>query len=147
MSALTRREHRGLIPDLMDWLESPYAVLHPLAGQTMRMEEGVEDGRYVVRVEAPGIDPEKQAEIRVSRGFLAIRAEREEGMESPHRSEFRYGTFRRHVALPANADENDVEATYDRGIIEVSFGLKAKDEAERAGRTIPIRVAQHIKPS
>jgi HSP20 family protein len=146
MSALTRREHRGLIPDLIDWLESPY-VLHPLAGQTLRMEEGVEDGRYVVRVEAPGIDPEKQADVTVSRGILAIRTERDQEMESPHRSEFRYGTFRRHVALPANADENDVEATYDKGIIEVTVGLRAEDEGEPAGRTIPIRVAQHIKPS
>jgi HSP20 family protein len=145
MSALTRRDHRSLLPELLDWLEPPYAVLRPLAGQTMRTEEGVENGRYVVRAEMPGIDPEKQAEVRVANGILTIHADRSEEMESPHRSEFRYGSFRRHVPLPANSDENDVEAAYDKGIIEVSIGLKEKEENGDAGRTIPVRLAQHIK--
>jgi HSP20 family protein len=146
MSALTRREGHGL-PDLLDWLEAPHLVLHPLAGQTMRTEEGVEDGRYLVRAEIPGIDPEKQAEVRVSDGILTIHAERNEEMENPRRCEFRYGSFTRHVPLPAGADENDVEAAYDKGILEVSIGLKADDEAARAGRVIPVRLAQHIKPT
>jgi HSP20 family protein len=147
MSALTRRDHRGLLPELLDWLESPYAVLRPLAGQTMRTEEGVENGRYVVRAEMPGIDPGKQAEVRVAKGILTIHADRAEEMENPHRSEFRYGSFRRHIPLPASADENDIEAAYDKGIIEVSIGLRGNEENEHAGRTIPVRLAQNIDPS
>jgi len=147
MSALTRQEHRSLLPELLDWLESPYAALRSLASQTMRTEEGIENGRYLVRAEMPGIDPEKQAEVRVANGILTIRADRAEQMESPHRSEFRYGSFRRQVPLPANADENDVEAAYDKGIIEVSFGLRGNEDSEHAGRTIPVRLAQHIEPS
>jgi HSP20 family protein len=146
MSVLTRKNGRALT-DLFEWFEAPYALVRPFAGQTMRTEEGVENGRYVVRAEMPGIDPEKQAEVTVSKGILTIHAERQEQTENAHRSEFRYGSFTRHVALPASADQADVEASYDRGILEVSVGLKDKDEAQDAGRRIPVRVVEHIKPS
>jgi HSP20 family protein len=146
MSALTRKDGWGL-SDLLELFEPPYPLLRPFAGQTMRVEEGVEDGRYVVRAELPGIDPEKQAEVTLSKGILTIHAERPEGIDGKHRSEFRYGSFTRHVALPASADEADIEASYDHGIIEVSVGLKAKDEAGHSGRRIPVRLVQHIKPT
>jgi HSP20 family protein len=146
MSALTRRDSRALT-DLFEWFEAPYALLRPFAAQTMRTEEGVENGRYVVRAEMPGIDPEKQAEVTVSKGILTIHADRQEEKDSKHRSEFRYGSFTRHVALPASADETDIEACYDKGILEVSVALKAKDEPGNAGRHIPVRLVQHIKPT
>ena len=146
MSALTRRDSRG-ISDLFEWLEAPYALLHPFTGQTMRTEEGVENGRYVVRAEIPGINPEKQAEVTLSAGILTIHAERQEDTDNRHRSEFRYGSFTRHVALPASADEADIEASYDMGILEVSVGLKAKDEPDNAGRRIPVRLVQRVKPT
>jgi HSP20 family molecular chaperone IbpA len=51
------------------------------------------------------------------------------------------------VALPANADERNIEAAYDKGIIEVSIGLRGNKENEHAGHTIPVRLAQHIEPT
>jgi HSP20 family protein len=146
MSALTRKDGWGL-SDLLELFEPPYPLLRPFGGQTMRLEEGVEDGRYVVRAELPGIDPEKQAEVTVSRGILTVHAERPEGTDGKHRSEFRYGSFTRHVALPPSADEADIEASYDQGILEVSVALKAKDQAGHNGRRIPVRLVQHIKPT
>jgi HSP20 family protein len=146
VSALTRRDSR-VMSDLFDWLEAPYALLRPFAGHTMRTEEGVEDGRYVVRAELPGIDPEKQAEVTLSRGILTIHADRQENLDSKHRSEFRYGSFTRRVTLPASADETNIEASYDRGILEVSVGLEANDGSDDAGRRIPIRVLKHIDPT
>jgi len=145
MSAVTGRGSRGLA-EIFGWLEPPYALLHPFAGQPMPIEERVENGRYVVRAEMPGIDPEKQAEVTLARGILTIHAERDSAENSPH-SEFHYGSFTRHVALPESADERDIEACYDSGIIEVSVGLKAKDDAEPGGRRIPVRLNQHIDPT
>jgi HSP20 family protein len=75
----------------------------------------------------------------VSRGILTIHAERQESPENVRRSQFRYGSFTRHVALPARPDESDIEATYDEGILEVSVGLMGKDEAANGGRRIPVR--------
>ena len=51
------------------------------------------------------------------------------------------------MALPASADEADIEASYDKGILEVSVALKAKDEAGHNERRIPVRLVQHIKPT
>jgi HSP20 family molecular chaperone IbpA len=146
MSALTRRDSRSLFPDVFEWLEPSFTVLRPFAAQTMRTEEYIEKGRYVVRAELPGIDPEKHAEVTASKGILTIHAERHDEATSKHHSEFRYGSFTRHVALPAAADESDIQASYDNGILEVSVGLKAKDEKD-AGHRIPVRLAQHIKPT
>lgn len=146
MSALTRKDSWGLA-DLLEVFEPPFPLPRPFAGQTIRLEEGVEDGRYVVRAELPGIDPEKQAEVTLSKGTLTIHAERWEGSDGKHRSEFRYGSFTRHVELPASADEADIEASYDKGILEVSVALKAKDQAGHSGRRIPVRLVQHIKPT
>jgi HSP20 family protein len=71
---------------------------------------------------------------------LTVRAERHEVIPGQHRSEFRYGTFTRHIALPVTADANDIKATYHRGILEISIGLHDADE-DTAGRRIPVQTA------
>jgi HSP20 family molecular chaperone IbpA len=146
MSALTRMDNRAL-SDLFEWLEVPYALLRPFMGQTLRTEEGVDNGRYVVRAEIPGIDPEKDAEVTLSRGVLTIRAERHKNTDGKRRSEFRYGPFSRHVMLPESADEADIEASYDKGILEVSVALKANGETGPGERRIPVHLVKHIKPT
>jgi HSP20 family protein len=147
MSTVTRTQTRGPFADLADWLESPLAVFRPLTAQPMRVEDFVRDGHYVVRAELPGIDPEKQLEVTVSQGILTIKADREEEeTEGKHRSEFRYGVYSRHITLPASADEEHIEASYDKGIVEVDIALREK-EAEKAQRRISVRHLQHIRPT
>ncbi|HUK70197.1 MAG TPA: Hsp20/alpha crystallin family protein [Streptosporangiaceae bacterium] len=143
MSALTRTQVRGLVPDLFDWIESPFSALRPFMAHPMRLEDYVEDGHYVVRAELPGIDPDKQVEVTVSKGILTIHAERHEETETKHRSEFYYGVSSRHIQLPVGADEDDVKATYDKGILEITVGLKQKEQV--AGRQIPVKSAKQVK--
>ncbi|WP_260615802.1 Hsp20/alpha crystallin family protein [Microbispora sp. KK1-11] len=128
MSVPMRRESRSMVPDLFDLLEAPFAALRPMAGPQIRFEDYIKDGRYVLRAELPGIDPEKDVEITVSNGILTIRAERRQEEREGQRTEFRYGTFVRSIVLPPNADESDVRATYDKGILEVSVRLAGKEE-------------------
>ena len=40
------------------------------------------------------------------------------------RSEFRYGSYTRALALPKGASEKDVKATYKDGILEVTVPFK-----------------------
>jgi len=136
MNAPAHREAHSFFPDLLDWMESPFTVLRPLAAQPIRVEEFIEDGHYVVRAELPGIDPEKQAEVTVGKGVLVIRAERHEEHEGKYRSEFRYGAFSRQIPLPGAANADDVRATYRRGVLEVRVGLKEAEPA--AARKIPV---------
>ena len=135
MNAVSRRE-RGFLPDLFDWMDQPFSLFRPFSAQPIRMEDYIKDGRYVVRAEVPGIDPEKQVEVTVAGGVLTIRAERHEEHEGKNRSEFRYGTFSRQLTLPASADEDDVRASYDKGVLEISVGLR--EDTAKAARQIPV---------
>ena len=136
MTGLAHKENAGFAPDIFAWLDGPFVSPRPVAAQAMRMEEQLTGGRYVVRAELPGVDPAKDMEVSVARGILTIRAERPEDMQGQHRSEFRYGTFTRHIALPVTADANDIKANYHWGILQVSIGLRGEDEA---GRRIPVQ--------
>jgi HSP20 family protein len=146
MSAPTPHDGQDL-SHLFEWLEAPDALLPPSAGHTIRTEEGVENGRYLVRAELPGIDPEKDAEVTVSKGILTIRAGWREETGGSRSRKFRYGSLTRHVTLPASADETAVEASYDGGILEVSVALKANDETGHHGRRIPVRPVQRTEPA
>jgi len=138
MTVLAHKENTGFPADIFAWLEAPFLAPRPIAAQPMRMEEHVAGGRYVVQAELPGVDPAKDMDVSVAKGILTIRAERHEEMQGQHRSEFRYGTFTRHIALPVAADANDIKATCHWGILEVSIGLHDIGE-DKAGRRIPVQ--------
>jgi len=136
MSTLLHRDARAAVPELLDWLESPFMTLRPYLAQPIRVEDYVADGRYVVRAELPGFDPENDIEVIVGPGYLTIKAERADNSEGRHHSEFRYGKFTRTVSLPAEADGDDVTAGCHNGILSVSIGLK---NAEREPhRKVPV---------
>ena len=101
-------------------------------GRWLRVEEFVDESTLVVRVELPGIDPDKDVELSVANGVLHIRAQREEASEKQekdiYRSEFRYGSFVRTVPLPEGANEDDVTASYKDGILEVRVPMPAEEE-------------------
>lgn len=131
MSLPTRRESRGILPDLLDLFDTPLTALRPYTGQAIRLEDSVEDDRYVIRAEMPGIDPDKDLEISVSRGVLAIRAERQETQEGRRHSEFRYGSYERHVRLPENIKEDEIKASYDKGIVTITMPFEEQKETTR----------------
>ncbi|HUJ07972.1 MAG TPA: Hsp20/alpha crystallin family protein [Streptosporangiaceae bacterium] len=143
MSTVVRRESRPFL-DLFDWMESPMTMFRPLLGQGMRMEDFVKDGHYVVRAELPGVDPEHEVDVSVIDGILSIKAERREEEVDKTHSEFRYGSFSRRVVLPPGADEEHIEATYDKGILEVVVDLKEK-EAKKAEKHVTIKQAKAVK--
>ena len=116
--------------ELNKWL--PSDVLEPIKRfldgdltmtPSIKVEQFVDGSTLVVRAEVPGIDPDKDMDVSVSEGMLHIRAEREEQTEhrskTGYRSEFRYGSFTRSIALPPGAREEDVTATYRHGVLEV----------------------------
>jgi len=126
MNTLLHRDPKTVLPDLMDWFEAPFMTLRPFLAQPIRVEEFVEDDHYMIRAELAGIDPEKDVEVTVQSGYLTIHAERSDKIEGKHRSEFRYGSFTRSLALPATADEDDITASYRDGILTVCVGLKTE---------------------
>jgi len=109
---------RLALPSIAAWLENPW----PFAEHNpVRIEESTEDGKYLVRAELPGFDPEKHISVTAHNGLLTITADREVKETVKGRSEFYYGTFSRTVSLPAGAETAKVKATYSDGILEVTM--------------------------
>lgn len=103
--------------------------------------EVVRDGSdVVVRVELPGVDVERDVAIEVDRGKLVIsgerRDERSEQTEGVLVRELRYGQFRREFALPPGVSPEQVEATYDAGLLDVR--VRAVVQPEPATVRVPI---------
>jgi HSP20 family protein len=113
-----------------DWFESGW----------LRIEETREGDTLIVKAEVPGVDPEKDVEITVTGDVLRIHAKREEKSESTksgtYRSEFRYGSFDRDIALPQGVDPATVEASYSDGILTIKVPVPA--EKEETQRVIPV---------
>ena len=110
--------------------------------------EVVRDGAdVIVRVELPGVDVERDVTIEVDRGKLVIsgerRDERAEQTEGVLVRELRYGQFRREFALPPGISPEQVEASYDSGLLDVRVRGVVQPEPTpvrvpiNAGRTTP----------
>jgi HSP20 family protein len=135
-----QRQSRPLLPELSELFSGfhGFPTIAGLAGlrsffdgNLLRVEDEMKDGLYEVRAELPGVDPIEDIEVTVRDGQLTIKAERTQTSESNGHSEFSYGSFVRTVPLPAGADEDDINATYDRGILTVSVPLSEDHPAEK----------------
>jgi HSP20 family protein len=121
-----KRQPRTLVPDLAELFSGTPLLggLRPLFDRNLlRVEDEMDDGRYEVRAEIPGVDPAKDIDVTVYDGMLTIKAVRSQAVESHGRSEFSYGAFARSVPLPAGADVDDVHATYEKGILAISVSV------------------------
>ena len=99
-----------------------------------------DDGNLVVKAEVPGVKPE-ELDVTVKDNVLNIaaetKAEEEAKRENYIRRERRYGSFRRSVVLPAEAEGDKAEATFEDGLLTVSIPL-----AEEASETVKVKVKE-----
>jgi len=96
--------------------------------------------RLVIRADVPGVKKE-DLRVEVENGVLTLCGERNEEKseerEGFYRSERSYGEFYRAIPLPEGVDEENVEATYRDGVLEVSF--RAPKRANPQSKQIPVR--------
>ena len=80
------------------------------------------DDHFVLRADLPGLS-EEDVEIEVEDRVLTVsgerKAEHEDRKEGYHRVERAYGSFTRSLTLPEGVEADAVEATFDRGVLEV----------------------------
>jgi HSP20 family protein len=97
------------------------------------------DGHLVVRAELPGLTKD-DVHVEVTEEGLTIegerRAEHEERQGGFFRSERRYGTFRRHIPLPADVNAEQVTATFKDGVLEIAMPAPQR---QARGRQIEIQ--------
>lgn len=112
-----------------------------MAGFVPAVEVVREDHDVIVRVELPGIDVERDVAIEVDKGTLVISGERrDERAEADPQGvlvrELRYGQFRREFALPPGVSPEQVEATYEAGLLDVR--VRGVVQPEPATVRVPI---------
>ena len=80
------------------------------------------ENELVLSFDLPGI-PEDQISVELDDTVLTVsgqreREERETG-DRFYRYERRFGTFQRSVSLPPGVNEDDIQATYRNGVLEI----------------------------
>ena len=103
------------------------------------------DGEDVLVVlELPGVDVTKDVTIEVDKGKLVVSGERRDSAEQDSDDvlvrELRYGSFRREFALPGGVSAENVEATYDAGLLTVRVRRVIQPEPQPV--RVPITTAQ-----
>jgi HSP20 family protein len=97
------------------------------------------DGNLIVEAELPGI-PKEAVKLSCTDHTLTIQGETkketEEKKEGYYRSERRFGSFYRSVALPEEVDFQKARAEYKDGVLRITLPKSAKAEAK--SHTIPI---------
>lgn len=107
-------------------------------GNGPALESYVESGKLVVRVDLPGVDP-KDVEITATGDQLTIRGKREQQREEKGRDfihrEVAYGTFERVVRLPGGINPDQIKASYNNGVLELTVPLPEQSHT----RKVPIQ--------
>jgi HSP20 family protein len=83
----------------------------------------------VVKAELPGMEP-KDIEVTISGDILTIKGEKEKEEEKKdekyHYTERYRGSFERSFRIPAEIQEDKIEASFDKGILTVTLAKTAE---------------------
>jgi len=98
------------------------------------------ENEYLIKAELPEVSKD-DVEVLVNDGIITIKGERRmenaEESETQHRIESFYGSFARSFSLPADVDENAIQAESKDGVLKVHL---PKAEVEKP-KAIEIQVA------
>jgi HSP20 family protein len=110
-----------------DFFMSPFKRMSLLRGQQEfipRVDVFESDKEIKITVEIPGMD-EKDIHVTIDNGVLTVSGEKstqqEESHGQYHRMERSYGSFRRDVVLPSDIDQEKVEATFSKGVLDITL--------------------------
>jgi HSP20 family protein len=117
------------------------------SGQTgvrgMAMDVYREGEKYVVEMDLPGVDT-SSININVERNMLTVEAESHAQHEQADEvvvCERRHARFRRQLYLGENVETDDVQATYDNGVLRLEVPISTEQRARK------IEVSTQSKPA
>ncbi len=97
--------------------------------------------KVIYQFDIPGLEKDK-IQAKVQNGILLIQGERksekqkEDTAQGFYSSEIRYGSFSRSMPLPPYVDEGSVEASYENGVLTVTFDKL--EGGEKQTKVIPV---------
>ncbi|NND00040.1 MAG: Hsp20/alpha crystallin family protein [Gammaproteobacteria bacterium] len=141
MNALFDRAWRQVGFPGLDW---PSAL--PTSGELGMLKPKVDiassDKEYCISVEVPGVD-EDQLHLEMADGALIVRGEKQQNREVKEHDmqlvERSYGSFERYLSLPADANSDNIDASFNNGVLNITLLRKAAEM--RDGQKIEIKRA------
>ncbi len=132
---LMRREMENMLETFARDLEAAPAVAeNGFFSPVVEVKEN--DKGLTIEADLPGVDPD-DVSVELADGVLTLKAERkmekeedkeaEEGVKY-HVMERAYGTFLRRFNLPWEADEENIEASFDKGVLKVFVPKKVEEK-------------------
>lgn len=116
--------------------EEFFRPLWGVEGHAMRTDISEKDGNIVLETDLPGMD-KKDIGIELNDGYLTISAKREETSDSDEKGRFirkerRYGSCSRSFYVGTGVEEKDISASYENGILKVTFPTEAQSRKNTA---------------
>ncbi len=106
------------------------------------IKEGKKD--YQINVEIPGVE-ENSINLELSDGTLIISGEKNYEKESKDEKyysiERSYGSFRRILSLPSDANDKEIDAKFKNGVLTITIPRKAEEKHNKNTRHIEIKKA------
>ena len=106
---------------------------HLARGLAMKTDIKQENDSYVMDIELPGFD-KKDIRISLKDGYLTVAAEKTESSDDTKKGKYchveRYSGMTSRSYYVGNIDEKMVKASYDKGILTLSFPKQEKKELE-----------------
>ena len=115
-------------------LETGMAKFNP------RVDMAEDDKSITITAELPGLD-EKDIEINLSKDILTIKGEKKEEKEEKGKERYymerSFGSFQRMISIPSEVDTSKVDATFKKGVLNITLPKQAK--AKEAQKKIQIK--------
>ncbi|MBU1565442.1 MAG: Hsp20/alpha crystallin family protein [Proteobacteria bacterium] len=93
-----------------------------------QVDIGATDKEYSITVEVPGVS-EKDVKVEISGNVITIQGEKKQEKEEKDKNYYRiersYGSFQRVLSLPEDANQDDVKATFNKGVLTIKMSRKA----------------------
>jgi HSP20 family protein len=88
----------------------------------------------IIKAEVPDVD-QKDIEVKIENNTLTLRGERKHSSdirkENYYRVERYFGQFQRSFSLPQTIDQNNVQASCDKGILTITLPKKKEAESKQ----------------
>jgi len=94
---------------------------------------------FILSMDVPGVDP-KAIQVSMEKGVLEISGERKTAQEDTENRSFHHeeriqGAFKRRFKLPESADDTEISARSEHGVLEIVIKKRAEQQPRRISIT------------